>query len=363
MMVGQNAAAQPDLVGFYITDNQIDMAYGADPARDRTQDPNFSLTNKGAEVAADFIDGEEPTDCIDRAVERLRSVTDHVRAAYVGCYGPFVSLNHEKQAEPGYGRLQSIEPTRLLRGVHLYNAFKAAFDKHFEKAPELLRVETDVVCAVLGEAYRRYTNNGIWIDDGRSRVLAFLKVSIGIGGAISRGTKPYNGQLHTEMGQIIVRKWRNPWLDPHDYEGRFEGIGPYPGRLESLASVRAIEERFGGTPFEELAKFPEHPAWYRQAWYLAQAVMALTALTAPSNVILGGRVMGVPGLLEKVQREFRQFLGVEPYPRYPELMREDYISRDAFWRPGATGRPGANGALVLAAVRSRRWVPDIIGNR
>ncbi len=72
-----------------------------------------------------------------------------------------------------------------------------------------------------------------------------------------------------------------------------------------------IEERFGGTPFDELSRFPDHPAWYREAWYLGQACMALTALTAPSNVILGGRVMGVPGLLDKVRDEFRRFLGVD----------------------------------------------------
>lgn len=352
-------ADKPDLVGFYLTDDRIDMAYAFDPDMDRQNDPNIRLGAGGPKLRGTlserFDPDEPPTDCIKRAVGQIRKVTDHVRAAYIGSYGPFESLTH---GELGYGRLQVIEPKRPLRGIDLCDAFETAFVEHFGHSPETMRIETDVACAALGEAYRRYTRGGVWIEGGRSKVLAFLKVSVGIGGAISQSTTPYQGRLHSEMGQIIVRKWRDPWRDPLDDEGRFEGIGPYHGRLESLASVGAIQERFGA-PFGELVSIPDHPAWHREAWYLGQACMALTALAAPSNIILGGRIMGVPGLLEKVRYEFRRFLGVDPYPRYGEMMDEGYISRDMVWKAGAPGRPGANGALVLAAARSRRWTSEV----
>ena len=349
-------ARKPDLVGFYLTDDQIDMAYAVGPDPDQNAESNIRLEEGRSGVLSErFEEDEPPAAGIRRAVARLKEVTDHVRSACVGSYGPFVSL---REGEPDYGRLQSIEPKRPLRGINLHAVFRAAFIEHFGRAPVTLRIETDVACAALGEVYRRYTDKGIWIEDGRTKVLAFMKVSIGIGGAISQSTSPYQGRLHSEMGQIIVRKWRDPWRDPLDDEARFEGVGPYHGRLESFASVRAIKERFGQS-FEDLEGVQDHPAWHREAWYLAQACMTLTALTAPSHIILGGRIMGVPGLLKKVRHEFRRFLGIDPYPRYDEVLKKDYIDSDIDQITGSPHRPGALGALVLAAARGRRRSADM----
>ncbi len=111
----------------------------------------------------------------------------------------------------------------------------------------LVRLETDVNAAVLGEAR--------W---GAARDVSnclYLTVGTGIGGGAIAGGRIVHGLTHPEMGHIRI---------PHDLTAdSYAGTCPYHGDcLEGLASGPAIEERWG-KPGWDLP--PDHPAWILEA--------------------------------------------------------------------------------------------------
>ena len=87
----------------------------------------------------------------------------------------------------------------------------------------------------------------------------------------------------------------------HAGDTGFSGTCPYHGDcLEGLASGPAIIARWG----KSLAEVPaDHPGHAIVAWYLGQAVCSFQAIMAPARIVLGGGVMGSPGMLERVRRE------------------------------------------------------------
>jgi fructokinase len=113
-----------------------------------------------------------------------------------------------------------------------------------------------------------------------------------------------------------------------------------------MAAGPAVEERWG-IRGEKL--LPDHPAWDLEAWYLAQGIVSMAMILSPQAVILGGGVMAVPGMLDRVRA-------------YAERHCAGYLARPA----GAQGwaqlirtpilpNPGLAGACLLAikAVQAR----------
>jgi fructokinase len=146
------------------------------------------------------------------------------------------------------------------------------------------------------------------------------------------GGRPLHGVLHPEMGH--VRTARAAGDD-------FGGVCPWHGDcLEGMASGPAIAARWG-KPAGELPS--GHEAWEKEAHYLAEACAGFLCTLSPQRVILGGGVMGVPGLLERVRAGVRERLGgYLQHPLYSGGLEDCVVA------PGLGTRSGILGALALA---------------
>ena len=146
-------------------------------------------------------------------------------------------------------------------------------------------IDTDVNGAALGE--------WLWGAGRGSDSTLYLTVGTGIGGGAVVGGRLIRGLSHPEMGHIRMPR------HPSDLD--FQGNCPFHGDcFEGLAAGPAIKARWGTS----LSGLPaNHKAHEIIAWYLAQAVQTFQAILEPGRIILGGGVMGTPGLLDRVRRE------------------------------------------------------------
>lgn len=183
-------------------------------------------------------------------------------------------------------------------------------------------LDTDVTAAALAE-YR-------WgAGQGQPSVLYFT-IGTGVGGGAVVGGQPLHGVSHPEMGHI-----RLP-LHPADAASGFAGVCPFHGTcLEGLASGPAVKARYGVS----LSELPaDHLGHEVVAWYLAQAVTTAQAMFEPGRIVLGGGVMGTPGLIERVRAE-------------AERLGRGYFrgkAAEIVVLPGLGDRSGLLGALALA---------------
>lgn len=147
-----------------------------------------------------------------------------------------------------------------------------------------IRIDTDVNVCALAEATLGSST------DVSSCV--YLTVGTGIGGGICIDRQTIKGLQHPEMGHVPVIR------HPND---SFAGRCPsHRDCLEGLASGPAIEERWQQKASE---LDPDHVAFEIESDYLAQAIYTYALTISPERFILGGGVMHVPGLLEKIQQK------------------------------------------------------------
>lgn len=128
-------------------------------------------------------------------------------------------------------------------------------------------------------------------------VAVYVTVGTGIGGGVVIGGVPLHGLVHPEIGHMRI---------PHDPEDPFPGLCPFHGDcLEGMASGPAVEARWGrkGDQLE-----PGHPAWDLESRYLGAAMANLAVTLSPRAVVVGGGVMGVPGLLGAVRARTRDLV-------------------------------------------------------
>ena len=116
----------------------------------------------------------------------------------------------------------------------------------------------------------------------------------------------------------------------------FPGICPFHGDcLEGLASGPAIIARYG----QSLSHLPpDHPGHDIIAYYLGQMVANMQSIFEPDRIILGGGVMGTPGLLPRIISA-------------AEHLGSAYFSStaaDIVTVPGLGDQAGLLGALALA---------------
>ncbi len=137
-----------------------------------------------------------------------------------------------------------------------------------------------------------------WGASRGCEVSVYITVGTGIGGALVVGGRPLHGLQHPEFGHMVV-----PRVAGDDFSGVCLSHGDC---LEGLASGIAIEERWG----IDGSQLPtSHPAWELESDYLASAVANVVAIGSPQSVVLGGGVMSVEGLIEKVRAKTRVRLG------------------------------------------------------
>ncbi len=149
-----------------------------------------------------------------------------------------------------------------------------------------IALETDVGAAALGEGLAGAARG--------AQDFVYLTVGTGIGGAAVAGGRLVHGDGHAEMGHV-----RLPVHAGDREEPAFAGVCAFHGDcLEGMASGPAIAARHG-VAAEELD--PDDPAWEREAHYLGLAVANLVHTLRPQRIVIGGGVMAVAGLRERVR--------------------------------------------------------------
>jgi fructokinase len=179
---------------------------------------------------------------------------------------------------------------------------------------------TDVNAAALGESAMGAAKG--------LRNTMYITIGTGVGaGAIVDG-KILEGIGHPEMGHLLVR--------PHEHD-HYKGFCPYHGNcLEGMAAGPSIDGRLGkaGKDID-----PTDEVWDFVAYYIGQALEAYTVILRPERIVLGGGVMKVPGMLEKIKTQFTTLLA--DYVPVPAV--DDYLVT-----PGLGDDAGITGAIILA---------------
>ena len=183
--------------------------------------------------------------------------------------------------------------------------------------------DTDVNAAALAEAVM---GAGCGLDP-----VLYLTIGTGIGGGALVNGRLLHGLMHPEMGHIRIMRREGD---------TFPGCCPFhKDCLEGLAAGPAVEGRWG-VRGEQLGS--DHPAWDLEAWYLAQGLVSMTMILSPQAVILGGGVMAVPRMIDRVRT-------------YASELCAGYLGRPANakdWaqliRAPLLPNPGLAGACLLA---------------
>lgn len=231
----------------------------------------------GAISARHRIETTTPAHVLGAAIDWFREAGLQPAAIGIGSFGP---LNLDR-ASPGWGHVART-PKPHWTGADLVGPFARAF-----ACP--VGLQTDVNGAALAESR--------WGAGQGHTSLLYLTVGTGIGGGFVSSGNLLAGLSHPEMGHIRVPR--------HPDDRAFAGSCPFHGDcLEGLASGPAIIARWGESLSKRLLARPgdSQPEAEMIAWYLAQAVCTFQAILEPARIVLGGGVMGTPGLLDRVRR-------------------------------------------------------------
>ena len=227
----------------------------------------------------------------------------------IGSFGP-VELDRSRGA---YGSITST-PKPGWRNTPVVPFFAGAFG-----VP--IGFDTDVNAAALGE-------HEMGAGAGAAGC-AYVTVGTGIGGGIVIGGRTVAGAGHPEVGHAFPRRGKEDF--------GFAGQCPYHGDCyEGLASGPAIQSRWGAT-LSDLP--PDHEAHDLVAGYLAQLCHTIFATAAVEVIVLGGGVLGTPGLRERVAER-------------TAALNAGYLpggDRQRIVAPGLGDHSGLTGALLLAA--------------
>lgn len=124
----------------------------------------------------------------------------------------------------------------------------------------------------------------------------YITVGTGVGAGIMTEGRLLHGMLHPEAGHILLgRRPGDPGKSSCPYhENCFEG----------LASGTAIRLRYG-----KAAQLVEDESCMElESYYIGQALVNFICTLSPERIILGGGVMHMPGLIERVRDSVKQQL-------------------------------------------------------
>ncbi|MGP6145792.1 ROK family protein [Jeotgalibaca sp. A122] len=231
-----------------------------------------------------------------------------INAIGIGSFGP-IEVNHDSDK---YGYILST-PKLAWKDFDFIGAMKDRY-----KVP--MGWTTDVNAAALGESTLGAAKG---LDN-----MMYLTVGTGVGGGAILNGRILEGIGHPEMGHLLVK--------PHEND-HYAGSCPYHGNcLEGMAAGPSIDGRLNkaGKDVD-----PQDEVWDFIAYYLGQAIVAYTVMLRPERIVMGGGVMKVPGLLDKVKTSFETLLG--DYVPVPPL--DDYLVL-----PKLADDAGITGAIILA---------------
>ncbi len=202
----------------------------------------------------------------------------------------------EKGIKPGAMGIASFGPLDVDPNSDSYGTILAGpkslwagtnLKVYFETAMSIpVAVDTDVNGALLAELK--------WGAAQGSDSAAYVTIGTGIGAGLYCNGDLIGKPSHPEFGHIQVKR--------HEADKDFKGLCSIHGDcLEGLASANALTERFGN-PIE----LPEdHMGWEAEAYYLAQACIALSLALRPERIVLGGGLMLAPHLIGKVREQYK----------------------------------------------------------
>lgn len=267
-------------------------------------------------TAIETVPTTTPTETLGRVAEfftDIRAAGTDLAALGIASFGP-LDLDPTSLT---YGHVTTT-PKPGWRGTNILGWLRDALD-----------VPTSIDTDVNGAAYGEY----LWGAGRGTSNVAYLTVGTGIGGGAVVAGRPLHGLVHPEMGHLSVVR------HPAD---RYPGRCPFHGDcLEGLASGPALAERFGRAPESLEAELPE--ARELTAWYVAQLVCAITYVLSPERVVIGGGVLGMPGLLEAIRLgAIRRLKGALPL-KVLEGVGAGYVVA-----PELGKRSGVLGAIALA---------------
>lgn len=219
------------------------------------------------------IDTTRPEETIPAALDWLHAQGGDYAAVGIASFGP-LDLN---RASPQWGHITRTAKPHWS-GADIAGPFARAFG-----CPVV--IDTDVNGAALGE--------WMWGAGQGTASTLYLTVGTGVGGGAVVGGRLIHGVSHPEMGHIRMPR--------HPADIGFAGHCPFHADcLEGLAAGPSIIARWGAS----LSDLPaDHVGHEIIAWYLARAVQTFQAILEPARIILGGGVMGTPGLLDRVRAE------------------------------------------------------------
>jgi fructokinase len=217
-----------------------------------------------------------PEETIGACIGWFREAGLAPAAMGVASFGP-LDLN---RASPTWGRVTRT-PKPFWSGADLVGPLSRAFG-----CP--VGLETDVNGAALAEAR--------WGAGKAVGSLLYVTIGTGVGGGFVSDGRLLHGVSHPEMGHMRMPRHAD---DTGPDDAGFAGHCPFHGDcLEGLAAGPAIIARWGAS----LSDLPDgHPGADMIAWYLGQACVTFQAIMEPARIVLGGGVMGTPGLIDKVR--------------------------------------------------------------
>jgi fructokinase len=228
-------------------------------------------------IARHQIPTTTPAETLDAALRWLTAefaaLGVNPAAIGIGSFGP-LDLT---RSSPTWGHITRT-PKPHWAHTDLVTPFASAFN-----CP--VAINTDVNGAALAEAR--------WGAGQGHNSLLYLTVGTGIGGGFVSDGALLHGLSHPEMGHMLLPR--------HPDDLAYPGACPFHGAcLEGLAAGPSVIARWG----KSLSQLPaDHPGAGIIAWYLARAVTNFQAILEPARIVLGGGVMGTPGLLDRVRAE------------------------------------------------------------
>lgn len=229
------------------------------------------------------IKSEDPSVTMKNVIDYFRD--KDIEAFGVAAFGP-VGLEKDK---PAYGKILNT-PKLRWQNFDVLGTLKEAYDVPME-------IETDVAGSCLGEVT-------FGSSKGLSNVV-YITIGTGIGAGIYSGGKMVHGQLHPEVGHMILSRRA-------DDTG--ENVCPFHDScLEGLAAGPSIGKRWN-IKGDEISD-DDIKVWDLEAHYIAEAIVNLIYTLCPDRFILGGGVMHheilFPLIREKVVKMINGYLDIE----------------------------------------------------
>ncbi len=272
------------------------------------------------------------------ATHRVPTTTpDETLAAVEAWFAEQATVHGGDRAQP-YGSLgiASFGPVQLNRAAPDWGHITTTTKPHWSKtdvAPRLAKAlggvpvgwDTDVNGAALSES--------LWGAAQGCASAIYITIGTGVGGGAVVKGQILHGISHPEMGHMRLARHTGDVMP----DGTpFAGVCPFHGDcLEGMASGPAIMARYG----QSLSELPaDHPGHAIIAHYLGQMVVTLQSILEPDRIILGGGVMGTPGMLDRVVAEAERVGGGYFVGQPAEILT----------LPGLGDKAGLLGALALA---------------